>query len=75
MLNRRSRVLIVEDDVKTSETIALYLRHAGYDVAQSLDGEAALEKTASWEPDLVVLENDRDGSPARTRVGSGRLRQ
>ncbi len=56
MLNRRSRVLIVEDDVKTSETVALYLRHAGYDVAQSFDGEAALEKAASWGPDLVVLD-------------------
>lgn len=56
MVNRRGRVLIVEDDVKTSETVALYLRHAGYDVAQSFDGEAALEKAAAWEPDLVVLD-------------------
>ena len=56
MVNRRSRVLIVEDDVKTSETVALYLRHAGYDVAQSFDGEAALEKAQVWEPDLVVLD-------------------
>ncbi len=56
MLNRRSRVLIVEDDVKTSETVALYLRSAGYDVAQSFDGEAALEKAQAWEPDLVVLD-------------------
>ncbi len=56
MMNRPSRVLIVEDDVKTSETVALYLRHAGYDVAQSFDGEAALEKAHAWEPDLVVLD-------------------
>ncbi len=56
MVNRRSRVLIVEDDVKTSETVALYLRHAGYDVAQSFEGEAALEKAQAWEPDLVVLD-------------------
>ena len=56
MLNRRSRILIVEDDVKTSETIALYLRHAGYDVAQSFDGEAALERFKTWEPDLVILD-------------------
>jgi DNA-binding response OmpR family regulator len=56
MLNRRARVLIAEDDLKTSEMVALYLRHAGYDVAQSFDGEVALEKAASWEPDLVVLD-------------------
>ena len=41
---------------KTSETVALYLRHAGYDVAQSFDGESALRKAAAWEPDLVVLD-------------------
>jgi two-component system alkaline phosphatase synthesis response regulator PhoP len=56
MLNRRGRVLIVEDDVKTSETVALYLRHAGYDVAQCFDGQEALEKAQIWEPDLVVLD-------------------
>lgn len=56
MVHRRVRILIVEDDVKTSETVALYLRHAGYDVAQSFDGEGALEKAQSWEPDLVVLD-------------------
>jgi DNA-binding response OmpR family regulator len=56
MVNRRGRVLIVEDDVKTSETAALYLRHAGYDVAQCFDGQAALEKAQIWEPDLVVLD-------------------
>src|SRR5438067_323165 len=56
MLNRPGRVLVVEDDVKTSEMVAMYLRHAGYDVAQSFDGETALQKSQSWEPDLVVLD-------------------
>jgi DNA-binding response OmpR family regulator len=50
------RVLVVEDDVKTSETVLIYLRHAGYDVAQAFDGEAALERSRSWKPDIVVLD-------------------
>lgn len=53
---RPSRVLIVEDDIKTSETVALYLRHAGYEVLQVFDGAAAPDKAASFEPDLVILD-------------------
>ena len=30
----KSRILIVEDDSRTSASVALYLRHAGYDVSQ-----------------------------------------
>ncbi len=49
-------MLVVEDDAKTSETVALYLRHAGYEVAQAFDGMTALEVAASFEPDLVILD-------------------
>ncbi len=42
--------------MKTSETVQLYLRHAGYDVAHVPDGVAALERFGSWKPDLVVLD-------------------
>ena len=52
----KGTVLIVEDDPRTSASVALYLRHAGYDVAQAADGPAALEAAAALRPDLVVLD-------------------
>ena len=52
----KATVLIVEDDPRTSASVALYLRHAGYEVAQAADGAAALEAAAALRPDLVVLD-------------------
>ena len=52
----RSRILVVEDDPRTSASVALYLRHAGYDVSAAADGAAALEEAARTPPDLVVLD-------------------
>ena len=52
----KSRILIVEDDPRTSASVALYLRHAGYDVIEARDGVSALDAAASERPDLVVLD-------------------
>jgi two-component system, OmpR family, alkaline phosphatase synthesis response regulator PhoP len=49
-------ILIVEDDARTSASVALYLRHAGYDAVQVADGPAALTAAADLRPDLVVLD-------------------
>jgi DNA-binding response OmpR family regulator len=52
----KTRILVVEDDPRTSASVALYLRHAGYDVAEARDGLSALDTAASQPPDLVVLD-------------------
>ena len=52
----KPRILIVEDDPRTAASVALYLRHAGYDVAEAADGLAALEAGRASVPDLVVLD-------------------
>ena len=52
----KSRILIVEDDPRTSASVALYLRHAGYDVDVASSGTEALERAASRPPDLLVLD-------------------
>ena len=49
-------ILIVEDDPRTSASIALYLRHAGYEAVQVADGRAALESAVDVRPDLIVLD-------------------
>jgi DNA-binding response OmpR family regulator len=52
----RGKILVVEDDPRTSASVALYLRHAGYDVCQETDGRAALARAAAWLPDLMILD-------------------
>jgi DNA-binding response OmpR family regulator len=52
----RSRILVVEDNARTQETIALYLRHAGYDVGLAGSGPDALAQAAREAPDLIVLD-------------------
>src|SRR3954452_10447479 len=52
----RSRILVVDDNARTQEAIALYLRHAGYDVDVAGTGPDALMLAAERTPDLIVLD-------------------
>lgn len=49
------RILVVEHDMVTRETLALTLRHYGYDVTVVDDGTEAWVRLASLAPDLVVM--------------------
>ncbi len=53
---QRRRILLVEDDPKTREMVALYLQREGYDVSTADDGVRALEVAKEREPHLVVLD-------------------
>jgi DNA-binding response OmpR family regulator len=50
------RVLIVEDDPKTSASIEMYLRHEGYAPSIASNGVEAMEKAQKSAPDLVILD-------------------
>jgi DNA-binding response OmpR family regulator len=50
------RILVVDDDDRTAETVELYLRHAGYDVVRSADGVRALAAIDTVRPALIVLD-------------------
>ena len=52
----RRRVLLVEDDPKTREMVALYLQREGYEIATAEDGVRALDIAREWDPHLVVLD-------------------
>jgi DNA-binding response OmpR family regulator len=52
----RSRILVVEDDARTSAALELYLKHAGYEVEAVADGSEALARAAATPPSLVVLD-------------------
>jgi DNA-binding response OmpR family regulator len=55
-MNRRPRILVVEDDRTVAEVVARYLERDGFEVETVEDGIAALEMVASSPPDLMILD-------------------
>lgn len=51
-----TRILIVEDDVRTANLLRLYLQQSGYEVMLAYDGMTALDLARAKLPDLVVLD-------------------
>ena len=50
------RVLVVEDDPKTSEILRVYLEKGGFQVAAAYDGPAGVSQAREMNPDLIVLD-------------------
>jgi two-component system CheB/CheR fusion protein len=50
------RVLVVDDDPDTAESLALMLRLYGYEVSIALDGPSALQAAEAYWPDVVLLD-------------------
>lgn len=50
------RVLIVDDDGDTVESLELLLQDRGYDTRTAFDGEEALLIAEAWRPEVVVLD-------------------
>ncbi|HOT90144.1 MAG TPA: response regulator transcription factor [Anaerolineae bacterium] len=50
------KVLVVDDDVKLLKMLERTLIYEGFDVVTSVDGEDALNKVYSEQPDVVVLD-------------------
>lgn len=51
-----STILIVEDDRKTAQSIALYLEHGGYRTQIAHSGIDAIEKIRTRDFDLIILD-------------------
>ena len=51
-----SKVLVVDDDTDTAETMALLLRLLGHDVQVAFDGHRAIEIARIQRPDFVLLD-------------------
>jgi PAS domain S-box-containing protein len=52
------RVLVVDDNVDSAESMAVLLRLYGHDVRLAHDGEAALEEARAFRPDVMFLDID-----------------
>ena len=53
---RPARVLVVEDDEDIAQVLQRSLRLEGYEVRVAADGETALDQSAAFNPDLVILD-------------------
>jgi diguanylate cyclase (GGDEF)-like protein len=49
-------ILVVEDDLKSSELMQVYLTQAGYEVDYAYDGEQAVEKAGKLKPMAIILD-------------------
>jgi two-component system sensor histidine kinase/response regulator len=50
------KILVVDDNHDNVELLTKRLKALGYNTCEAYDGEEALEKVASEEPDLVILD-------------------
>lgn len=53
---QNSHVLVVDDNPEIREVIHLLLRSEGYEVAEAINGEDAIEQTKKQEFDLIILD-------------------
>ena len=50
------KIVVIEDDVVVSDTLALYLEQAGFEVVSAPDGSTGLELARAGDVGLVVLD-------------------
>jgi DNA-binding response OmpR family regulator len=62
---RKSRILIVDDDVALNHHMAAFLRRTGFDVEQAFDPDSALQFILQDDPDLVIMDSCLPGGDGR----------
>jgi CheY-like chemotaxis protein len=58
------RVLVVDDDRATADTLALLIRTLGCDARAAYSGQAAVDQIIEFEPDMALIDismPERDG--------------
>jgi two-component system KDP operon response regulator KdpE len=55
-MNRKPRILVVDDEPQLTRVLRTGLNARGYEVRVAADGVAALETFGDWPPDLVVTD-------------------
>ena len=51
-----SRILIADDNEPNRELLEVYLADVDCEIATAVDGDDTLEKVASFEPDIILLD-------------------
>jgi len=50
------RVLVVDDNRASADTLAVLLRLSGFEVAVAYEGRQAVDRAKAWRPDAVVMD-------------------
>ena len=53
-MDTKGTILIVDDEVRITDILDLYLRKAGYQTMKAQNGVQALKEMATRTPDLVI---------------------
>ncbi len=56
LLAKGQKILIVDDEQWTSDTLATIFTIAGYDARATYSAEQAIEIMRDWQPSLVILD-------------------
>jgi two-component system, OmpR family, alkaline phosphatase synthesis response regulator PhoP len=56
MGEERKKVLLVDDEPSIVKVVGKRLEVAGYEVATAMDGQAALDRVRSEQPNLIILD-------------------
>ena len=65
------RVLVVDDDIDTAQSLFLLLLDMGHDAAYATDGKGALQMASKLQPEFVFLDiglPDLDGGEVASRL-------
>ena len=71
------RILVVDDEPRITDLVAMALRYEGFDVATAGTGRAALKLVEEFRPALVVLDvmlPDMDGFAVTERLAADRVK-
>ena len=56
IMNNKTKILIVDDDVDTVELLTKRFHTEGYQTSEAYDGEQALQKVEEYQPDIILLD-------------------
>ncbi|MDO8730755.1 MAG: response regulator [Candidatus Omnitrophota bacterium] len=56
MEERKTRLLLVDDEPDLVQMVSVRLKAAGYEISTAYDGQEALEKVKESHPDLMILD-------------------
>ena len=71
MTEPATRILVVDDETSITDAVATALRYEGFEVREVGSGRSALDATATFRPDLIVLDvmlPDIDGVTLTARL-------
>ncbi len=71
-MNKKAKILVVDDDVQHVDTVRTLLETVGYDVEYAYRPEKGIEKAKAARPDLIILDVMFAGPPGPDGVETSR---